>query len=122
MSNIHDITSGNPRPTNNTRPLFEAGAVVATRGAMESIADTLRDAGAPDPDSLLMSLAVTGLIHRHVIGDQGELDDEDHETNRHAIEHGGQRIFSAFKVRDVKFWLITEADRSMTTILLPEEY
>jgi hypothetical protein len=61
------------------------------------------------------------LLGRHVRGDWGDLDDEDKQRNDEALTLGS-RIFSAYLVEGVKFWVITEADRSVTTILLPEEY
>jgi hypothetical protein len=54
-------------------------------------------------------------------GDWAEMDSDDQQANRDAITHG-DRIFSAYIVEKTKFWVITEADRSVTTILLPSEY
>lgn len=57
-----------------------------------------------------------------VPGDFGLVSDEDKALNEEAIETGG-RIMSAYRDRlDVKYWIITEADRSATTVLLPSEY
>ena len=57
-----------------------------------------------------------------VPGDFGVVSDEDKALNEEAIETGG-RILSAYYDRlDVKYWIITEADRSATTVLLPSEY
>ena len=62
------------------------------------------------------------LIERHLSGDFGELCDEDRASNRHAIHQSG-RIFSSYQVdAQTKVWVITEADRSVTTLLLPSEY
>ncbi len=66
------------------------------------------------------------LMARHVRGDWGDLCEEDKVANEVALKTGA-RIFSAYKVRGkngkmVKIWVITEADRSATTALLPEEY
>ena len=65
------------------------------------------------------------LIARHVFGDGGELCAEDQEANRQAVVHGG-RVFSSYEVgtgpNTTKVWVITEADRSSTCALLPEEY
>jgi hypothetical protein len=59
---------------------------------------------------------------RHVSGDWGELDDEDKQSNEEALKDGS-RLLSAYLDRNnVKFWIITEADRSATTVLLPEDY
>lgn len=61
-------------------------------------------------------------LARHAAGDWGDLCDEDWHTNNEAPKNGA-RLFSAYHSDDgVKFWIITEADRSVTTVLLPEEY
>ena len=62
------------------------------------------------------------LLVRHVTGDWGELPDEDREENERSVDQG-LRVFSAYRLQTgVKVWVITEWDRSVTTILLPEEY
>ena len=61
------------------------------------------------------------LLHRHRRGDFGDLEPEDVQANKQALVDGS-RIFSAYLLGDTKFWCITEADRSSTTILLPSEY
>jgi hypothetical protein len=61
------------------------------------------------------------LLLRHVRGDWGDLDEEDKQEDEFSVLRH-LRILSAYKVRGEKFWLITEADRSVTTILLPDEY
>ena len=61
-------------------------------------------------------------LRRHARGDWGDLDDEDRKANDRALQEGS-RLFSAYKTKaGVKFWIITEADRSATTVLLPDEY
>ena len=61
-------------------------------------------------------------INRHLSGDWGDLCAEDNEANEVALQYGG-RLFSAYHDRKkVKFWIITEADRSATTVLLPDDY
>jgi hypothetical protein len=61
-------------------------------------------------------------LRRHARGDWGELDDEDRAANDVALKHGA-RLLSAYRTKaGTKFWIITEADRSATTVLLPEEY
>jgi len=64
---------------------------------------------------------LTGLLARHQSGDWGQLSNEDWKANEEAIKHGW-RILSVYRIGGVKVWIITEADRSATTILLPEEY
>ena len=61
-------------------------------------------------------------VIRHSQGDWGDLGDEDCKSNDEAIAHQ-MRLFSQYKTSDgTKFWIITEWDRSCTTILLPNEY
>ncbi len=86
---------------------FPLGRVVATPGALE-----LLEGAGQDP---LRYLA------RHRSGDWGDLDNYDHQENELALKHGW-RIVSSYPVREKTIWIITESDRSSTTILLPEEY
>ena len=61
-------------------------------------------------------------IRRHARGDWGELDDHDRQQNQAALKEG-TRLLSAYHDRNgVKFWIITEWDRSVSTVLLPEDY
>ncbi|MDP9480777.1 MAG: hypothetical protein M3R38_34795 [Actinomycetota bacterium] len=83
------------------------GMVLATPGALRA----LSEAG-EDPLRLLA---------RHALGDWGELDSHDRRENEQSLKKGW-RILSSYPVGDGKVWIITEADRSCTTILLPEEY
>ena len=87
--------------------LFKLGDVVATPGALR-----LCEAHAINP--LL-------LLGRHCGGDWGSLDKDDIAANVHAIQHD-LRILSSFAVGSAKVWVVTEADRSCTCLLLPEEY
>lgn len=89
------------------KPLFNLGRTVATRGALAAMEN--------------VGVVPFVLLCRHACGDWGDLDDEDKQQNDAALRLGS-RIFSAYIVEEVKFWVITEADRSATTILLPEEY
>ena len=62
------------------------------------------------------------LLHRHMRGDWGNMDDEDKQINDDAISTDC-RLFSAYQVPPhYRVWVITEADRSSTTVLLPEDY
>ncbi len=83
------------------------GRVLATPGALR----LLQDAG-EDP---LVYLA------RHASGDWGELDAHDRRENERSIRNGW-RVLSSYPVGEGRVWIITEADRSVTTILLPDEY
>lgn len=61
-------------------------------------------------------------LHRHANGDWGDVCDEDREENEVALKHGF-RLLSVYHTKTGhKFWIITEADRSVTTVLLPDEY
>ncbi len=87
---------------------FELGQLVMTPGAGEAI----HAAGHIPPEFLL----------RHKNQDWGELPEEDVRENEWSLVHGA-RLFSAYSTRrEEKLWVITEADRSATTLLLPEEY
>jgi hypothetical protein len=89
------------------KALFPMGSLYITPGALAACKSF------PVPPDLFFV--------RHVGGDWAEMTPEDQETNRRAIRVGA-RIFSAYTLGEVRFWVITEADRSSTTILLPEEY
>lgn len=60
-------------------------------------------------------------LSRHASGDWGDLCPEDSIANDTALQHG-DRLFSAYGQRENRVWVITEADRSVTTVLLPEDY
>lgn len=66
---------------------------------------------------------VKGLIDQHRSGHWGEVGEEDQETNDHGVRFGG-RLMSAYRLgyQKEKVWVITEWDRSYTTVLLPQEY
>ena len=64
----------------------------------------------------------TEFLRRHMSGDWGELSDEDVKDNEFSLKEG-LRLLSAYQTgKGQKLWIITEADRSATTILLPSEY
>lgn len=89
-------------------PVFELGQVVATPGALEALNH--------------LGLSGLELLRRHHRGEWGNLDAEDVETNNAALQNGS-RLFSAYQITEqIRIWIITEADRSVTTFLLPEEY
>jgi hypothetical protein len=90
------------------RDRFPLGQTVATPGALEAFART-RETPLP-------------FLAQHATGNWGELDEHDKTENDFPVEHGF-RILSAYRLADeTRIWIITEADRSVTTILLPEEY
>ena len=85
---------------------FSLGKVVATRGIHE----------------LLDCSATSVFLTRHVSGDWGDLCEEDKALNAAALLSGQDRIFSSYSTPLGKIWIITEHDRSLTTVLLPAEY
>jgi hypothetical protein len=89
-----------------TPPKFPLGRVVATPNALCQISN----------EEILNALS------RHVRGDWGELETEDRDTNELALKTGGRLLSSYRSLQNVKFWIITEWDRSVTTVLLPEDY
>ena len=94
-------------PRNNR--LFPLGRIYMTRGAVEAF----RRRDVP---------SIENLITRHATGDWGDMDEQDKAMNDAAVKSGG-RIFSAYRLTDnLRVWIITEWDRSATTVLLPNEY
>jgi hypothetical protein len=90
------------------KPLFPLGAIVSTPGALRAF-----QTSGEEPATYL---------DRHVCGDWGELGPLDKALNDRGIE-GGDRIFSSYRLKDqTKIWIITEHDRSVTTVLLPADY
>jgi hypothetical protein len=91
------------------KPLsFPLGQVYATPGAL----DALQKSGQ----------SFIGFLCRHLRGDWGEVCKEDWELNDQAVGNG-TRLLSAYRTsQNERLWIITEADRSATTILLPDEY
>ena len=86
--------------------LFELGNIYTTPGVLESVI----------PDDVPASLA------RHQSGDWGDVNKDDKRENEFALGRR-LRLLSAYRSSNgVKFWIITEADRSATTVLLPSEY
>ena|ERR1051326_684573 len=78
----------------------------------------------PGAEEALMIAGQTGIefLRRHVSGEFGELSDEDLSENERSLREG-LRVLSAYRTaKGQKLWIITEADRSSTTILLPSEY
>ncbi len=101
-------TAGSQRRPVSPVPLFSLGQTVATPGALEA----LEKAGQ----------APSAFLRRHHHGDWGEVCEEDAAENDLSLREGF-RILSAYRTAcDDRLWIITEADRSATTILLPEEY
>ena len=87
--------------------LFELGHVVATPGALEALE--------------VSGVAPAQLLSRHQSGDWGEVPCEDAKENERSVKHGF-RIISSYAAGEERVWIITEADRSSTCLLLPSEY
>jgi hypothetical protein len=85
---------------------FCAGQLVITPGALECV---------PCED-------VVKALRRHVSGDWGDVCPEDREENDRSVREGGRLLSAYVTGPGTKFWLITEGDRSVTTVLLPDEY
>ena len=89
-------------------PKFLLGQIVATPGALDAL--------------LTAGLTPAVFLRRHVTGDWGDVDDHDRHENERSLTQGF-RILSAYTPpTGVRIWIITEADRSSTCLLLPEEY
>lgn len=85
---------------------FPLGRLLATPGLLEAV---------PEAD-------MVEALRRHALGDWGDVDADDQTANDQALL-AGARLLSAYRsTAGIKFWIITEADRSATTLLLPEEY
>jgi hypothetical protein len=103
--------------TNPALPRFELGELCYTPGAQEALQR--------------YHVHPFQLLARHVLGDWGEVCPEDAQANEDALREGS-RLLSVYQLpapvteqealAPVKLWVITEADRSVTTLLLPEEY
>jgi hypothetical protein len=91
-----------------TAALFPLGQVVATPGALTALYEA--------------KTLPAGLLQRHQSGDWGDVGPADADENRFSVKHDF-RIISAYVLETgIRIWIITEADRSATTLLLPSEY
>jgi hypothetical protein len=89
-----------------TTEKLSLGCTVITPGALARVTET----------------EATCALRRHAAGDWGDLHPDDRALNQRSVAEGG-RVFSEYRTtKGQKFWIITEADRSVTTILLPSEY
>jgi hypothetical protein len=90
---------------------FQTGKTVFTRGVNDLVADNTE-----------FAMLVIRSLARHSSGDWGDLDKEDKDANTAAVVMG-ERILSAYESKPLpKIWIITEHDRSVTTVLFPSEY
>ena len=89
-------------------PRFPLGQVVATPGALSALVS--------------LNISPWTLLSRHVRGDWGELDEHDRQENERALTEEA-RLLSAYTLPgETRIWIITEADRFATMLLLPQEY
>lgn len=89
--------------------LFETGTIVMTSGIRDMANDMLFRSG------------IDKALQCHMNGDWGSISDDDKEANDDALKND-DRLFSAYHIGGTKIWIVTEWNRSVTTILLPEEY
>jgi len=89
-----------------SHPKFPAGRVVVTGNATESLS----------VEDIAIGLA------RHLRGDWGELEAPNRQANEGALLRGGRLLSAYCSRKGLRFWIITEPDRSKTTVLLPEDY
>ena len=86
------------------------GKVMATSGIKDYVGNDIP-----------RNIALRNVLIRHANGDWGDVCEEDHTANDIALIQGN-RVLSSYTLADRKVWIITEADRSATTVLFPEEY
>lgn len=92
------------------KPTFPIGEIYLTRGVNDKIAE-----------DVVFAAFVLKSLQRHCTRDWGDLTPDDKQANDRALV-AGTRILSAYIIGQYKIWIITEADKSVTTILFPEEY
>jgi len=100
MTTLYVVPIGEPEPK------FSLGDVYVTRAAEEALS------GGDIADALI----------RHCTGDWGDVTDNDRRQNEDALMQGGRLLSVYHMSAGLKFWIITEADRSTTTVLLPDDY
>lgn len=107
MNSKNEASNNQQLRTGRGTVLFPLGNVGATPGALDLLDRTSTNAAI--------------FLGRHQRGDFGTVGAEDAQANNDAIEEGN-RILSSYTLGGERMWIITEADRSSTTLLLPEEY
>jgi hypothetical protein len=101
-------TNGAVAPAPTRRLYVPLGRVLATPGALRTLAGAKADGAV--------------YLARHAAGDWGDVDAEDRAANDHALA-AGERLLSAYRLPNgERLWIITEADRSASTLLRPDEY
>ena len=107
MNQRNQVSNNHQCRTGSVTGLFPLGAVRATPGALDLLDRTSTNAAL--------------FLDRHQRGDFGTVGAEDAQANKDAIKNGN-RILSSYTIGGERLWIITEADLSGTTLLLPEEY
>ena len=97
--------TSNDRPENQ-QPKFPLGQTVITRAALAKLSAT----------------DVSQALNRHLSGDWGDVDPEDWQANEDSLKHGARLVSVYHAAEGAKFYIITEWDRSYTTVLLPADY
>ena len=92
-------------PSDN-KSKFHLGALYMTPGVQGEIDNT----------------ELSAALSRHISGDWGDVDSEDWQANEEALKHGLRLLSVYHSANGIKFWIITERDRSATTVLFPSEY
>lgn len=90
------------------QPRFEIGRCVATAAAIDATIESGED--------------LCSFVRRHHGGDWGEVCEDDAQANEDALTDGSRLLSVYFTKKDTKLYVITEADRSATTVLLADEY
>lgn len=97
------------------QPKIELGVIVMTSGVAEWID--------PTEDDGVINIKVGECLYRHACGDWGDVDDEDREVNDRGVDPlHPTRLVSSYDIDGTTIWIITERDRSSTTLLFPSEY
>ncbi len=97
--------------TNSAATRFSFGQLVFTRGVNDRVADDVQ-----------FAKFVTESLGRHAKGDWGDLGQEDKQENDFSLKKGFRLLLAYERNGLPKIWIITEADRSATTVLFPDEY
>lgn len=91
--------------------LFELGRVVTTCGVAEKM-----------QNDISFGIGVVDALERHSKGDWGNISDDDRDVNNEAVKNGDDGIMSSYTIGSTEIWIMTEWNRSVTTVLFPEEY
>ena len=102
------MNNSEPKVVQNQPQLFPLGQIVATPGALEALESSLQ--------------TPAEFLTRHARGDWGDLSADDIAENEFSIKTGCRLLSSYLTASGQRLWVITEAQRDLTTLLLPDEY